>query len=100
MLSPPYPLHTRTVEDVHVGDREIQAFAPSLTPDPSSEQQTSRGERRSNQPLLDWLTFSRRPSGHLLALGATRAEVGQKGDEGFTVLADPEGNEFCVLHRH
>jgi hypothetical protein len=35
----------------------------------------------------------------LLRLGATRAEVGQTGDEGFTVLADPEGNEFCVLHR-
>jgi hypothetical protein len=25
--------------------------------------------------------------------------VGQRGDEGFDVLADPEGNEFCVLHR-
>jgi predicted enzyme related to lactoylglutathione lyase len=36
----------------------------------------------------------------LLALGATRADVGQQGDEGFTVLADPEGNEFCLLHRH
>jgi predicted enzyme related to lactoylglutathione lyase len=35
----------------------------------------------------------------LLALGATRADVGQKGNEGFTVLADPEGNEFCLLHR-
>jgi hypothetical protein len=35
----------------------------------------------------------------LLALGATTADVGQKGDEGFTVLADPEGNEFCLLHR-
>lgn len=35
----------------------------------------------------------------LLALGATHADVGQKGDEGFTVLADPEGNEFCILHR-
>ena len=35
----------------------------------------------------------------LLGLGATRADVGQQGDEGFTVLADPEGNEFCVLHR-
>jgi predicted enzyme related to lactoylglutathione lyase len=34
----------------------------------------------------------------LLRLGATRADVGQTGDEGFTVLADPEGNEFCVLH--
>jgi catechol 2,3-dioxygenase-like lactoylglutathione lyase family enzyme len=33
----------------------------------------------------------------LLALGATRADVGQQGDESWTVLADPEGNEFCVL---
>ncbi|MFF5482091.1 VOC family protein [Streptomyces sp. NPDC012935] len=30
------------------------------------------------------------------ALGATRAHVGQ-GDVPWTVLADPEGNEFCVL---
>ncbi len=31
-----------------------------------------------------------------LALGATRADVGQ-GDVPWVVLADPEGNEFCVL---
>ena len=36
----------------------------------------------------------------LIRLGAKRADVGQRGDEGFTVLADPEGNEFCLLHRH
>ena len=35
----------------------------------------------------------------LIALGATRVDVGQTGDEAFEVLADPEGNEFCVLHR-
>jgi hypothetical protein len=33
----------------------------------------------------------------LLGLGATRADVGQSGDEGWYVLADPEGNEFCLL---
>ena len=33
----------------------------------------------------------------LLALGATHADVGQTGDESWVVLADPEGNEFCVL---
>jgi hypothetical protein len=32
----------------------------------------------------------------LLGLGATHADVGQ-GDEKWVVLADPEGNEFCVL---
>ncbi len=33
----------------------------------------------------------------LLALGATLADVGQPADAPFTVLADPEGNTFCVL---
>jgi predicted enzyme related to lactoylglutathione lyase len=33
----------------------------------------------------------------ILALGARRADVGQAGDESWTVLADPEGNEFCVI---
>jgi predicted enzyme related to lactoylglutathione lyase len=32
----------------------------------------------------------------LVALGATRVDVGQ-GDVSWVVLADPEGNEFCVL---
>jgi hypothetical protein len=33
----------------------------------------------------------------LLALGAERASVGQDPDVSWVVLADPEGNEFCVL---
>ena len=34
----------------------------------------------------------------LLYLGATKVDVGQDEDEvTWTVLADPEGNEFCVL---
>lgn len=33
----------------------------------------------------------------LLALGASRADVGQTGEESWVVLADPEGNELCVL---
>jgi len=32
----------------------------------------------------------------LLALGATRVDIGQ-GDVPWHVLADPEGNEFCLL---
>ena len=35
----------------------------------------------------------------LLDLGATPADVGQTGEEGWHVLADPEGNEFCLLRR-
>jgi hypothetical protein len=33
----------------------------------------------------------------LLELGATRSDVGQTSDVTWVVLADPEGNEFCVL---
>jgi catechol 2,3-dioxygenase-like lactoylglutathione lyase family enzyme len=33
----------------------------------------------------------------LLALGAVPADVGQTGEESWHCLADPEGNEFCLL---
>jgi catechol 2,3-dioxygenase-like lactoylglutathione lyase family enzyme len=33
----------------------------------------------------------------LLALGAVPADVGQTGEESWHVLADPEGNPFCLL---
>ena len=47
------------------------------------------------RPTAAWPTEVRR----LITLGARRVDVGQTGDEGFEVLADPEGNEFCMLHR-
>ena len=33
----------------------------------------------------------------MIRLGARRVDVGQTGKESWTVLADPEGNEFCVV---
>ena len=33
----------------------------------------------------------------LLGLGATKTDVGQGSDRNWVVMADPEGNEFCVL---
>jgi predicted enzyme related to lactoylglutathione lyase len=33
----------------------------------------------------------------IVALGARRVDIGQTGTESWTVLADPEGNEFCIL---
>ena len=70
-------------------------------------------------PVAPTLTFARVPEGktvknrlhvdvnptdreqdeevrRLLDLGARHADVGQ-GDQSWVVLADPEGNEFCVL---
>ena len=36
----------------------------------------------------------------ILGLGATLVNDLRKGDTGWAVLADPEGNEFCVLTRY
>jgi hypothetical protein len=33
----------------------------------------------------------------LIAMGARRIDIGQ-GETSWVVLADPEGNEFCLLH--
>jgi catechol 2,3-dioxygenase-like lactoylglutathione lyase family enzyme len=77
------------------------------------------GQQRPG-PVPPTLTFARVPEGkvgknrlHLdlnpsdqdqdaevrrvLDLGARHADVGQSGDEPWVCLADPEGNEFCVL---
>jgi hypothetical protein len=35
----------------------------------------------------------------LLGLGATRVDIGQGSDVSWIVLADPGGNEFCLLRR-
>jgi hypothetical protein len=35
----------------------------------------------------------------LLNLGARRVDIGQAPDSSWVVLADPEGNEFCLLSR-
>lgn len=37
--------------------------------------------------------------GRLLGLGARPVDVGQGPDVSWVVLADPEGNEFCLLSR-
>ena len=62
---------------------------------PVPEPKTTR-----NRVHLDLATTSpdhqRSEVRRLLALGATHADIGQ-GDVPWTVLADPEGNEFCVL---
>lgn len=75
-------------------DREL----PGLVFVPVPEVKTSK-----NRLHLD-LAAHREDDGdaeiaRLLDLGATQIDVGQEGDATWTVLADPEGNEFCVLSK-
>jgi catechol 2,3-dioxygenase-like lactoylglutathione lyase family enzyme len=66
-------------------------FAPVAEPGPGKPRlhldlnATDRDQDAETQRLLD--------------LGATRADVGQTGEESWYVLADPEGNPFCLLRR-
>jgi hypothetical protein len=59
------------------------------------------GPKREKLRLhLDVKATDREPAAELdrlLELGAKPADVGQTGDEDWTVLSDPEGNEFCLL---
>ncbi|MGW5771528.1 VOC family protein [Streptomyces longwoodensis] len=56
------------------------------------------GKAGKNRLHLDFRPVDQRAEvERLLALGARHADVGQSGDEPWVVLADPEGNEFCVL---
>ena len=45
----------------------------------------------------DSLEQQERTVARALGLGARHVDVGQRPDEGHVVLADPEGNEFCVI---
>ena len=96
--------------EVQYEDDEIVTIGSPMVPE---------GKNRPG-PVPPTLTFARVPEGktaknrlhldvsptdreqddevsRLLGLGARHADVGQTGDESWVVLADPEGNEFCVL---
>lgn len=102
-----------SVLDYEVRDGEAEVGVVTIGP-PAAREGTDRPG-----PVPPVLTFARVPEGksaknrlhmdvspsdreqddevrRLIGLGARRAEVGQ-GDASWVVLADPEGNEFCVL---
>ena len=69
--------------------------APSVWLQPVDE--PTPGKNRGHPDLVPTDADADAEVARLLALGARHADVGQESDEGFVVLADPEGNEFCVL---
>jgi len=55
------------------------------------------GKSIKNRLHLDLAPDDQRAEvGRLLSLGARRVDIGQ-GEVSWAVMADPEGNEFCVL---
>ncbi|MFD0370057.1 VOC family protein [Streptomyces sp. NPDC059071] len=85
-------------------DGSIQIGPPGVGfggPQPTLVLSPSGDPRRGKLPLhIDVNATDRDQEAELerlIALGAKPADVGQTGDESWHVLADPEGNEFCLL---
>jgi len=71
--------------------------APGIDVAPVPERKTLKN--RLHLDLRADGTTQEREVERIIGLGARRVDVGQGPDVSWVVLADPEGNEFCVLSR-
>lgn len=72
------------------------APAPGVTPSIMFVQ-VADPRRGKNRIHLDWVPDDQQLEvDRLVGLGARRVDIGQ-GEVPWVILADPEGNEFCVL---
>ena len=90
--------------DRPIDDEPSEGFASIGREDPSQTGwffiKVPEGKAVKNRLHLDVSPVDRSTEdevARLLALGATRTDVGQGADRSWVVMADPEGNEFCVL---
>jgi predicted enzyme related to lactoylglutathione lyase len=92
------PLRWETADESHDGIRLLPSddtgfqlrFLP--TQEPKVGQNRMHFDLTSTSLEDQQLTVAR-----ALELGARHIDVGQRPEEGHVVLADPEGNEFCVI---
>jgi predicted enzyme related to lactoylglutathione lyase len=87
-------------EILSVRDREIVIGPAVDAPTGICFMPTSETKSSKNRLHLDLTTGAEDRDaeiGRLIGLGARRVDIGQTGQESWTVLADPEGNEFCVI---
>jgi hypothetical protein len=81
--------------DAHLWPRDGVSWSVWLQP----TDDVKAGKNRNHPDLVVVDGDADAEAERLVALGASHADVGQRGDEGFVVLRDPEGNEFCLLRR-
>ena len=89
----------RDGEDIEIGPPDVGFGGPQPTIVFNRTSEPKAGKSRLH---IDVNATDREQADELerlLAAGARRADVGQTGAESWHVLADPEGNEFCLLRR-
>ena len=88
----PRHMPTEPIEDAQTWMRQAQGLVFVPVPE---------GKTVKNRLHIDLAPHSSQDRdaeiARLVERGATLADVGQGDDVGWTVLRDPEGNEFCVL---
>jgi Glyoxalase-like domain len=81
---------------LEIGPREgFGGAQPTIILSPSVEPRTARSRLHIDLNATDRDQDAELK--RLLELGARPADIGQTGEEPWHVLADPEGNEFCLL---
>ncbi|TQS40975.1 VOC family protein [Cryptosporangium phraense] len=85
-------------------ERQERFWAELLGPNPgftTKFERTTTLKTSQNRAHFDLTSTSlddqRETVARALRLGARHVDVGQRPEEGHVVLADPEGNEFCVI---
>ena len=78
-------------------DAGFGGLQPTIILSPSSDPRTCKLPMHIDVNPVDRDQYAELE--RLLALGARPAVVGQTGEEQWHVLADPEGNEFCLLRK-
>ena len=81
-------------ENYHVALHGPDGARPTILVDRTRDQKVSKNRLHIDVNATD--RSQDEEVERILALGATRADIGQ-GEQSWVVLADPEGNEFCVL---
>ena len=84
---------------VSIGPPGSGSGAAPLTIDVAGVPEPKTGKNRLHLDLRADGTSQEAEVARALALGARRVDVGQGPDVSWVVLADPEGNEFCLLQR-
>ncbi|MEV4153893.1 VOC family protein [Nocardia salmonicida] len=94
-----YVVLDRDEDDVQIGAPGTEFGGPQ----PTLLFSLSTDPRRGKLPMhLDVNATDRDQDDELqrlLAAGARKVDIGETGTETWHVLADPEGNEFCLLRR-
>ncbi len=87
------PIEHRTADEIHLARQPRRGVTVSFqrVDDPTA------GKNRLHLDLSPSDQDQDAEVRRVLELGARHADVGQTGDEPWVCLADPEGNEFCIL---